>query len=111
MLWWGLPLSPGVVCPSSLAPSLHAPRAHSACVVWSWSVPAVGLDFILPRLIPVVLAFLQPVSSHSLPASLLPTALSKLLPVHLEVPGAGRKQMGVNRDLEGISKGARRRNC
>lgn len=58
-----------------------------------------------------LLAFLQPLSPCSHPASLLPTALSKLLSVHLGVPGAGRKKIGVKQDLEGISKGARRRNC
>lgn len=111
MLWWGLPLSPGVVCPSSLAPSLHAPCAHSACVVWSWSAHAVGLDFILPCLNPVV------VGIPSAPVTLFPPcqpsahSTQQTSPVHLGMPGAGRKQMGVKWDLEGISKGARRRNC
>lgn len=42
-----------------------------------------------------LLAFLQPLSPCSLPASLLPTALSKLLPVlHLGVPGGWQKGDG-----------------
>lgn len=82
MLCWGLPLSPSVVCPFSLAPSLHAPRAHSACVVWSRSAHAVGLDFILPCLIPVV------VGIPSAPVTLLPPCQPSAHSTQQTSPGA-----------------------
>lgn len=75
-----------------LAPSLHAPRARSACVVWSQSAHAMGLASILLCLVS---------SMSGVPSAhvvLLPSCQlfaraaqqTPLLLVHLGVPGIGR---------------------